>query len=322
MESIIENLAGKSPPWLAKFLRAFAPFASGFFVVMNLVGPYIIAFYRAMYKVYKLLPKNVLGMIWGLLLCFFGGFFQVTIAAIEAFNMTGGEKVYLCLSELAQDVKAFNEASAIDNKKDDDADGIPDVDQISAEQLVTRKTALLLKVIDPDRATGAVTVFFNGYMGVLVVLKFKFARTVALAVSIGNYMRPMAAWLLGPGLAFVIPKDYHHWIASLINYFCKLVAMTIAWWIQRLISTVQSAIKGGILFARHLIAFLTDTVEWLNVKHEDTYIDEVIGWVLAFCGAYFQIRSGWDLPFLVDLVLWPVYIIEGFLTWSVTWMET
>ncbi|CAN0398138.1 unnamed protein product, partial [Ectocarpus sp. 8 AP-2014] len=34
-------------------------------------------------KVYKILPVNVLGMIYGLVMCFFGGFFHVTIAAIE-----------------------------------------------------------------------------------------------------------------------------------------------------------------------------------------------------------------------------------------------
>lgn len=34
-------------------------------------------------KVYKILPVNVMGMIYGLVMCFFGGFFHVTIAAIE-----------------------------------------------------------------------------------------------------------------------------------------------------------------------------------------------------------------------------------------------
>lgn len=46
-------------------------------------------------------------------------------------------------------------------------------------------------------------------MGVLVVLKFRFAKVVALAVSIGNHMRPIVAKVFGPALAFVIPRDYH-----------------------------------------------------------------------------------------------------------------
>ena len=199
-------------------------------------------------------------------------------------------------------------------------------------------------------------------MGVLVVLKFRFAKVVALAVSIGNNLRPIVAKIFGPALSFVIPKEYHQvcvcvcvcvclalvaiigtlflplplrfvffffqpdrvkrrpsfsclrtlihlpvvgphqvaylslvspcplaprceldhsthtqddafppagmsflnacclpqWIAPMINYFCKFVAMTVAWWIQRFISTVQSAIKGGLLFARSLMYFISE----------------------------------------------------------------
>lgn len=46
-------------------------------------------------------------------------------------------------------------------------------------------------------------------MGVLVILKFRFAKVIALAVSIGNNMRPIVAKVFGPSLAFIIPKEYH-----------------------------------------------------------------------------------------------------------------
>lgn len=46
-------------------------------------------------------------------------------------------------------------------------------------------------------------------MGVLVVLKFRFAKVIALAVSIGNNLRPIVAKIFGPALSFVIPKEYH-----------------------------------------------------------------------------------------------------------------
>ncbi|CAN0444727.1 unnamed protein product, partial [Laminaria digitata] len=81
--------------------------------------------------------------------------------------------------------------------------------QISAEKLLTRKTALALRVINPERATNAITGIWQGYMGVLVVLKFRFAKVIALAVSIGNNLRPIVAKVFGPALAFVIPQEYH-----------------------------------------------------------------------------------------------------------------
>lgn len=39
-------------------------------------------------------------------------------------------------------------------------------------------------------------------------------------------------------------------------------------------------------------------------------------WVLTF-----QISINWDLPWTVDLLLWPAYLLETFLKWSVTWMD-
>ncbi|CAN0262968.1 unnamed protein product, partial [Ectocarpus sp. 12 AP-2014] len=125
-------------------------------------------------------------------------------------------------------------------------------------------------------------------MGVLVVLKFRFAKVVALAVSIGNNLRPIVAKIFGPALAFVIPREYHQWIAPMINYFCKFVAMTVAWWIQRLISTVQSAIKGGLLFSRSLMYFVSEVTP-LKLDPDNSFFDEVLGWTLAACGAYFQV---------------------------------
>ena len=48
---MIEKMANKSPPWLAKFLRAFSPFVTVTFTVLNFVGPTIIKFYGFLYKV-------------------------------------------------------------------------------------------------------------------------------------------------------------------------------------------------------------------------------------------------------------------------------
>eukprot|EP00903_Cladosiphon_okamuranus_P019645 g18062.t1 len=320
LEDMILKVAGKSPPWLANFLRAFAPFVTLTFTILNIVGPVVIKFYALLYKLYKILPVNVMGMIYGLIMCFFGGFFHVTIAAIEAFNMTGGEKIWLCVHDLKEDIKVLHYASKEDDKRDDDHDGIPDVKQISAEKLLTRKTALALRVINPDRATNAITGIWQGYMGVLVVLKFRFAKVIALAVSIGNNLRPIVAKIFGPALAFVIPREYHQWIAPMINYFCKFVAMTVAWWIQRFISTVQSAIKGGLLFARSLMYFISEITP-LKLDPDHSFFDEILGWTIAVGGAYFQISMNWNLPWAVDLLLWPAYLLEGFLKWSVTWMD-
>ena len=48
---MILKVAGKSPPWLANFLRAFAPFVTLTFTILNIIGPVVIKFYALLYKV-------------------------------------------------------------------------------------------------------------------------------------------------------------------------------------------------------------------------------------------------------------------------------
>ncbi|CAN0345257.1 unnamed protein product [Hapterophycus canaliculatus] len=45
--------------------------------------------------------------------------------------MTGGEKVWLCIHDLREDIKILQKASKEDDMRDDDNDGIPDVKQAS-----------------------------------------------------------------------------------------------------------------------------------------------------------------------------------------------
>lgn len=320
INKLLDGVAGKSPPWLANFLKKAAPVIVILCQIANVVGPYILMFYMGIYKVYKMLPKNVIAVLSGLALCFFGGFFAVSIAAIEAFNASGGDRVWEAVAALKEDMKLLHAANKKDDDRDDDGDGVKDVDQISSQQLITRKFGLAMRTVDPDRVTDALSGIYTGYLGVLVILKFQFARTVSLAISIGDCMRPLAADFVTPALAFVIPKEYHNWIPHFINYTCKFIAMTIAWWIQRIISTVQSAIKGGLIFSRALLR-LANEKGVTTMNHEDTNLDEVVGWAVAALGIYVQLSLNWNLPFYVDIWLWPLHVMESFLKWSVTWLD-
>ena len=41
-------------------------------------------------------------------------------------------------------------------------------------------------------------------------------------------------------------------------------------------------------------------------KQEDTYIDEILSYVFAAGGVYFQFKIGFDMPFPFNLLLWPL----------------
>lgn len=58
--------------------------------------------------------------------------------------MTGGEKVWLCVHDLTEDIKALHKASKEDDQRDDDNDGIPDVKQVL--YIKTAHRVVLLRV--------------------------------------------------------------------------------------------------------------------------------------------------------------------------------
>ena len=62
------------------------------------------------------------------------------------YRMTGWESTQTCLVHLYEDFQKVHEASKKDDEVDDDGDGVPDVQQVSPTDLLTRKTLIFLKV--------------------------------------------------------------------------------------------------------------------------------------------------------------------------------
>jgi len=154
-------------------------------------------------------------------------------------------------------------------------------------------------------------------MSVIAVLRVEFAKTVTLAISIGNTMQNMAEAIVLPLLTQAVPSQYHHWIPTLINYVCKSIAIAIAWYIQKVISAFHSGFKGGLMCSRNLLVYCNKK-GYLNIKHEDTNLDEIAGWALATLGVYFQIRFGFTLPFPFNIILLPFTILEMVIIWAVS----
>lgn len=52
--------------------------------------------------------------------------------------------------------------------------------------------------------------------------------------------------------------------------------------------------------------------------HEDTMVDEILSYAFAGVGFVFQLMIGFQLPFPLNLLLWPFELGE----WSMRWMVT
>ena len=59
------------------------------------------------------------------------------------------------LTDLVNEAKAVVRASNEDDKRDDDGDGVADVNQISTKELVMRKMNLAVTAMDPNKVNGA-----------------------------------------------------------------------------------------------------------------------------------------------------------------------
>ena len=252
VHALLQRVASSAPPpWLAKALMKLSPVLAALGKLVNTIGPPLILAWKKAVKIYKVLPSTAVSGLYGLALCFFGGTFHLSIEAVEAFRHTGWSKTKVCLHDIGSAVSTVWARNRQDDQVDDDHDGIADVRQISADQLVTRKMRLVIDSIDPVVLQQALVGVYHGFLGVLATLRFKFARSITMGLSVGNMTKPLVARMLTPTLKSLLKKeDAEKWSPMIIGYTCKAVAMAVAFYIQERISAVQSAAMGGLIFSR------------------------------------------------------------------------
>lgn len=318
-DSFIQNLlnqAGNSS--VGSILQKFQPAIDQATNLFNIALPHFIHTSELLYNFYNSLPLDIIYALVGLLLVFFGGVYTLLIAATETFYMTGYSQVKAGVLELREEFEIVWDALKKDDEVDEDHDGVADVKQITVKQLVVRKSMLFLeKCRDPQKVMNIVTTIITSLISVIAVLKVEFAKVIALGHMIGDSIKKPAFYMFVPALGSVVPDKFHKWIAPLIEILCKFVAISIAWFIQRVISSVQSAIRGGFMFSRRIFSFLKNKGYFKSYSEND-YYDEVLAWTVAIIGIYFQLSFGFGLPFPLNILFFPINCFESYLTWVVS----
>mmetsp|Transcript_72767 Transcript_72767/g.137617 ORF Transcript_72767/g.137617 Transcript_72767/m.137617 type:complete len:361 (+) Transcript_72767:58-1140(+) len=318
MEHLCLAVSESSPPWAAAYLQKAAPCFGVVAAGAEFVIPKAWQLCVGGYNLYQALPKRMAACMCGMGVCFFGGRYAVSLAAIEAFKSTGGSQMFVWLGDLRDECSKVLEANEKDEDRVDDK-GMPIVDKMSTAALAKHKAALVLKTVDPQKLTSALNGLWTGYMGVLATLRFKFAKTVALAHSISDFLRPVAAKVFAPVLLHLTPPDYRKWVNPVIKCSCQYAALKIAWKIEMIISTVHSGMAGGHMVVDNLLAFAQEHqhLMWIGAGHLTT---DIFATGLAGCGIYFQLVKGGAVPFPFWLLMMPLDVLERFLQWQVTYM--
>lgn len=261
-------------------------------MIIDYVGPFYVKLFQLSFRAYCELPVDLLSALAGLGLSFCGGAYCASISAIQAFKMCGWERTKAALIDIYNDGCAIYEAYVADDAKDDDGDGIRDVTRLSANDLLTRKLAVMaMAVKDPDKLNAAVGGLYTSWLAVQAVLRTEFAKTITLGVSIAAMATPYLQKVGVPVLVHVMPPAYHAWIPLIIANTARSIGVGIAWKMQEVVSAVHLALLGGLLFSRSLMRWAR-TKGYLATSPEETVLDEVVGYVVAAVGFWCQITCG------------------------------
>jgi hypothetical protein len=293
------------------------------------VAPLYWWFYTLLYTIYKILPKNILRMIFGLGLCFLGGHYWASLAAIEAARQLGGDRLIEEMMIIVKEVKNVKVASRADDKVDANKDGIADVDQITAQELMNRKIKVaMLAVSDPRRLQNSVGFLWTSWISVLMTLRFEFARYVAIGLAFVEMIEMPFIRILTPFLMWAMGgnKELAKWVPVIVTSTLSIIAFLVANALATVCSAFYSALRGGTMFATGLYDFLLANkvlskckgLEKLVKNPDDYWFDELIGYVLAGVGFWYQLTHLFALPDVLGLPILPVVfapleLVEWFL---------
>lgn len=100
--------AEKDNPGLAKCLRTMAPVFNCLIRLLLVIIPIYQYIFKWCIYFYHILPTNLLSIIFGLALCFFGGAYLTVFAAIEGFRKMGWERAYKDIMILYDAVRTYS----------------------------------------------------------------------------------------------------------------------------------------------------------------------------------------------------------------------
>lgn len=289
--------------------------------ILMVIIPFLITASKTAYSFYSKLPQNALLFLYGFVFCFFGGTFPILFAAVQAAEHGGRKAVVQAVSDLADEALIIIEESKKDDKVDEDKDGKKDVDQISNSEFVARKTKLVLRKMNPEKVDKAIASIYKVWLAVAAVLSIEFARTISLALSIADFLRNPLNRFVAPTIQLAVPNDYDKWVPVVLGWIAKSIAISIAFYIQSVVSGVASALNGGLMMARAVYQFFVHR----NMKlfglipedHSESVVDEVLSYIFAGLGFYTQFRSNFSLPTPLNYILWPFQLAESYIRWSI-----
>lgn len=317
VDAVVDTAVDKAAAAVGPFIATIMPVVEKAKELAFVVGPYVEQAFDAGHKAYAVIepyhPEEWIPAIIGFILCFYGGAFCTTIAAVEAFRLCGYETSKAAVNKLYDQYKTAAVASEKDDMKDENHDGVADVSKLSPKDLFKRKAKLAFKTCDPDELSNALGGIYAGFMAVVATLQLRFAQVVTLGASLGtNLQRIAVQW--EPQIEASLDPEYRRWVPQFVSYATKFIGVAMAWLVQRLIFGFTSAMKGSQMLCRGVGGYL------VRHKHVDpSFIVEgsatfnYVETAITAIGFYSQFMRGFTLGW-ASIFLFPLSTVEFFLS--------
>eukprot|EP01041_Mallomonas_annulata_P013839 gene13839-29436_t len=211
-EKYVHGIASNVPSNVRPYLEHVAPIVGKAVEIIEASLPYFYAAYQKYLEVSKIIEPYRLDLLapalFGIILCFFGGSYLTLIAAVEAYRISAWAPTSIAIKSLYRDFQLCQEADAKDNVVDEDKNGVPDVTEISSQDLLKRKLFLFAKTVDPSAVTVAITAVNTGALAVIATLKMRFASAITLGSSIGEVVERPALKYFDTPLQQLLPSEF------------------------------------------------------------------------------------------------------------------
>ena len=178
---------------------AVAPIVAMGLALFKVFAPFIVQGWNFAKATYETLPTDVVMCIFGLALCLFGGVFQASIAAVEAFKLCGWNKTKGYIRDIYEQVQKVvaHQGTGAKGKE---------MSTMAADKLLAYEFDLVLTHVDPAVVKAAWTGLFGAVMGVIATLQSQFAKTVALGTAIANAFSQTGEKHIVPVLAHMMEE--------------------------------------------------------------------------------------------------------------------
>ncbi|KEG09824.1 hypothetical protein DQ04_04571000 [Trypanosoma grayi] len=255
--------------------------------------------------------KQLVPLLIGLVVCFFGGCFTMLIAVVEVVHITSWDRIKASMHTLYGNYLTAREASKKDDTLDENKNGIPDVKELQRKELFSRKLGVFFRSIDPVGVKEALNALLLAFFAIIAALSDKFANALAFGCCLADAIKQFLP--LESILEEALPVEQKRLAGTLASTVLNFIGMTTAVALQQFTITMHCAVRGARLFVENAIAFGKEAglVEEAFAVNSQRGRALIAG--LAVMGFLWQASNGFALSFPFNILLFPFTVADWLL---------